>query len=231
MSRPVNADPDRTCNAIIDAAQQLFERSSPEVVGVREIGRQAGVSAATVYHYFGSKEQLCEAVLERFYRRFSERQTQYFALLGAKEPSLDLLEDLVRQAFVFAAENRSALRMWMRSVVRTGKQSALAAEEAIELTLLDQAADLLRAQAPKMKLVEARWCVQSFVYLIVRYAITDPEDLAGLLDLPVHTPEPLVVGKCGEYLATMLRRIVLHDAADPPQGAAAVRGRDGRWAS
>jgi AcrR family transcriptional regulator len=50
---------------ILDAAERLFARYQPEEVGLKDIGREAGVSHALVTHYFGTYVGLCEAVLQR----------------------------------------------------------------------------------------------------------------------------------------------------------------------
>src|SRR5437868_5365518 len=50
---------------ILDAAERLFARHQPEDVGLKAIGREAGVSHALITHYFGTYVGLCEAVLQR----------------------------------------------------------------------------------------------------------------------------------------------------------------------
>lgn len=43
---------------VFDAAFQLFTRHGYQKVSVNEIAQQAGVSPATIYNYFGTKDQL-----------------------------------------------------------------------------------------------------------------------------------------------------------------------------
>ncbi|WP_127590932.1 TetR/AcrR family transcriptional regulator [Paenibacillus lautus] len=43
---------------VFDAAFQLFSRHGYQKVSVNEIAQQAGVSPATIYNYFGTKDQL-----------------------------------------------------------------------------------------------------------------------------------------------------------------------------
>ncbi len=52
-----------TKSAILSAARTLFARDSYENVGIREIASLAGVDAALVSRYFGSKEELFSQVL------------------------------------------------------------------------------------------------------------------------------------------------------------------------
>jgi AcrR family transcriptional regulator len=49
--------------AILASARSLFARDSFENVGIREIASEAGVDAALVSRYFGSKEELFSEVL------------------------------------------------------------------------------------------------------------------------------------------------------------------------
>lgn len=52
-----------TRSAILTAASRQFARESYENVGLREIGREAGVDPALICRYFGSKEGLFREVL------------------------------------------------------------------------------------------------------------------------------------------------------------------------
>ncbi|WP_292443512.1 TetR/AcrR family transcriptional regulator [Mesorhizobium sp.] len=54
-----------TSNAILEAASIVFSRSGYDRVGLREIAKEAGVTAALVNRYFGSKEGLFARILER----------------------------------------------------------------------------------------------------------------------------------------------------------------------
>jgi AcrR family transcriptional regulator len=60
--RPRNAAATRA--AILDAANARFLTDSYDQVGMRDIARDVGVDPALISRYFGSKEDLFEAVLE-----------------------------------------------------------------------------------------------------------------------------------------------------------------------
>ncbi|AKT38236.1 TetR family transcriptional regulator [Chondromyces crocatus] len=71
---PTSADPkktsrqrdaDRTRSAILSAAHSLFATRGFANTGVREVAELAGVNSALVGRYFGSKEGLFRATLER----------------------------------------------------------------------------------------------------------------------------------------------------------------------
>lgn len=50
-------------NLILQTALKLFSNYGYEATGVQEICEQAGVTKPTLYHYFGSKQGLLDAVL------------------------------------------------------------------------------------------------------------------------------------------------------------------------
>ena len=50
---------------ILDSAQALFAKHGPRAVTVRQVAQDAGVSHALVHKYFGSKDDLIRAVLDR----------------------------------------------------------------------------------------------------------------------------------------------------------------------
>lgn len=59
---------ERSRQAILDAAEKLFAEKGYESTSVREIGEAAGLSRGTPAYFFGSKEGLYRAVLDRVLR-------------------------------------------------------------------------------------------------------------------------------------------------------------------
>ncbi len=55
---------ERTRQRLHQAAAQLFAHNAFESVSTRAIAKEAGVDAALIHHYFGSKEGLFNAVME-----------------------------------------------------------------------------------------------------------------------------------------------------------------------
>ena len=56
---------DRSRGAILDAAERLFAEKGYENTSLKEIGEEAGLSRGTPAYFFGSKEGLYQAVVER----------------------------------------------------------------------------------------------------------------------------------------------------------------------
>src|SRR6187200_1654852 len=65
--RPVRRDPDRTRETILMAAQDEFAEKGLFGGRVNIIARKSGANKRMIYHYFGSKEGLYLAALERVY--------------------------------------------------------------------------------------------------------------------------------------------------------------------
>lgn len=59
---------------ILDAAELLFSRQGVVATSVRQITREAEVNVASVNYYFGSKDDLAEAVFERVIARVTEER-------------------------------------------------------------------------------------------------------------------------------------------------------------
>ncbi len=94
-------------SALMDHALRLFAARGFDAVGVQEIVEAAGVTKPTLYHYFGSKAGLLDAILSEHFR----------ALIGAVEKAADYhhditltLQKVVEAYFDFARENGTFYR-------------------------------------------------------------------------------------------------------------------------
>ena len=65
---------DDTASRIIDAAQRLFVRDGTEATSLRAVTREAGVNVAAIHYYFGSRDELLRAVLDRIIRPLNSRR-------------------------------------------------------------------------------------------------------------------------------------------------------------
>jgi TetR/AcrR family transcriptional regulator len=76
--RPRIRNADRSRKAILDAAETLFAERGFEAVSLHEIGDAAGLSGGTPNYFFGSKQDLYVAVLERVFVDREEATTRAF---------------------------------------------------------------------------------------------------------------------------------------------------------
>jgi AcrR family transcriptional regulator len=63
---------ERSREAVLDAAERVMAERGYEAATVASLVEEAGVPASSIYHYFGSKEGVLLAVMERGAERFHE---------------------------------------------------------------------------------------------------------------------------------------------------------------
>ena len=81
-------DPDRTREAILVAAQHEFAAKGLSGGRVDEIARRAHANKRMIYHYFGNKDGLYLAALERVYEELGARKTRStLRILPPRPPS------------------------------------------------------------------------------------------------------------------------------------------------
>jgi AcrR family transcriptional regulator len=78
-----------TRQQLLDVTAALLEHTGAEEVSIRSVCQAAGVTAPTVYHHFGDKKALLEAVAAEGFRR-------YLSAKHSRRPSADPLVDLRR---------------------------------------------------------------------------------------------------------------------------------------
>ena len=109
-------DAARSRAAIIDAAEALFAQHGFAGTSLGDIGTQAGLSRGAPSYFYGSKEQLYVAVLERVFAAREEATAAAFAPLhdwaATGEGSLDrALTHAVEGYMAFLLERRTFVRL------------------------------------------------------------------------------------------------------------------------
>jgi AcrR family transcriptional regulator len=114
--------------AILDAAEQLFAQRGYDRASLGEIGRRAGVSAALPAYFFGGKEALYAAVLDRLLAERERRleplaaaAADQFERTGELRPALELLID----GYIdFLCERTALVRLMGREALDHGRHLA-----------------------------------------------------------------------------------------------------------
>jgi len=121
MARPKNADGQRTRQAILDAALDLFADKGFFGTSLRDVAAAVGVRESALYNYFAGKDALFDALLAAHQAIKSERLTVF-----AEGPIIDgraLLEQLALttlESFVEPREQK-LFRILMSDGVRLAK--------------------------------------------------------------------------------------------------------------
>jgi TetR/AcrR family transcriptional regulator, repressor for neighboring sulfatase len=71
-TKRVRRSPEEAKAIILDGADRVFAKHLPDVVGLKDVAREAGVSHALITHYFGTYDALVEAALERRFHRLRD---------------------------------------------------------------------------------------------------------------------------------------------------------------
>jgi AcrR family transcriptional regulator len=126
----------RSREAVLDAAERLIAEHGYEAATVAALVEQAGIPASSVYHYFGSKEGVLLAVMQRgaerfftqlpgFDRRIGSRQEHLRVLVETVGSLLDRHPDFLRILVVMAAQPSSAAEGEVHRVVNRVREMAL----------------------------------------------------------------------------------------------------------
>jgi TetR/AcrR family transcriptional regulator len=99
-ARPVRRDADASRRLLLEAARAEFAAKGLMGARVGAIARQAGLNKQLVYHYFGSKDELYRAVLERVY---AEIRAQERALSLGDLPPDEAMAKLIGFSFDYLA--------------------------------------------------------------------------------------------------------------------------------
>jgi AcrR family transcriptional regulator len=110
-------DPQRTREAILEAAREVLAQDGKEGLSVAQVAQRAGVNRGTAYQHFQTREQLIEAtaawVSEKLYRAVFGDPT--VARDQAVE-SIDV-ESVNKHLATFAMENPALGRVWLFEVL------------------------------------------------------------------------------------------------------------------
>ena len=168
---PGGSKSERTKLRIQQAAARLFASRSFETVSTRAIAKEAGVDAALIHHYFGSKEGLFQAVLNAAIR------PEQLEALVVSESSEDWGRQLVRAADkVWTSPAAPALKAVVRRVL-VGHEGML--REFVTRSLLNRFLSHIKGPEPERRLRASLIGSQMSGLVIARH-IVGIEPLASL---------------------------------------------------
>lgn len=107
------SDSDETRQGILEAADALFGERGFDATSTRDIAERSGVNKALIHYHFGSKDELLEAVLERYYGRLGAALAE---ALTRREGLRHQVEDLLDAYADFLGEHHTFTRIVQREV-------------------------------------------------------------------------------------------------------------------
>ena len=106
----------RSRTKILLAAEALFAREGPSA-SVNDIAARAGLNKRMIYHYFGGKEGLWQAVLMRQYEKAAATELD----LPEHADLAAIVDLLVRRYYRFLAEDKHFVRIILHENLRGGR--------------------------------------------------------------------------------------------------------------
>ena len=131
---------------ILDAAVTVFAADGPKAATIDAICEIAGLNKRMVYHYFGSKQGLYEAVLAQVYQEFLSLEVSLGAMLL---PTEELLAELVRRYYRFLNDHPQFVRLISHENLNDGRAARklkLAGQKAPVITALQLALEKGQAE-------------------------------------------------------------------------------------
>jgi TetR/AcrR family transcriptional regulator len=103
---------------ILKVAIRLFARKGFSGTSVDEIVEKAGVNKRMVYHYFGNKEKLYQAVLTTEYKKL---ETLELETLHPEDPIEKIIPDIVSGYFSFVQTNPKFVQLLLWENLNLGR--------------------------------------------------------------------------------------------------------------
>lgn len=117
-------DAERTREAILTAAEDRFARLGFEGTSLQQIAEAAGCARSTPAYFFGSKEDLYDAVLERAVTRGQEAMARAYAEGDGASSVEDAVESYVEAFLDFLGRDRNFVRLIQREALADGSRAA-----------------------------------------------------------------------------------------------------------
>ncbi|MEM8535875.1 MAG: TetR/AcrR family transcriptional regulator [Chloroflexota bacterium] len=199
-------DPERSREAILQAAEQLFAQKGYESTSLQEIGTLAGVSRGTPGYFFGSKEQLYQSVLDRILKAEHDAAEQvHERLMSSGAAPVDIITEVIRSHIDFLVARPTFLQLLTREALSNFAQpQSTTTLEVIQAGRMLLTHELERADIhhvdPDMLLLS--------VVALCWMPLTHRETL--LKPLAMDVDDPAFIERLKEHVVSLLLHGILH---------------------
>src|SRR5215210_7831837 len=107
--RPERADAARNRARVLDAARRLFDAHGVTAVTMSDVAREAGVAKGTVFHRFGDRQGLAQALVGDAERQLQDDLLRGPPPLGPGAPAQERLLACLDALLTLGAEQRDLL--------------------------------------------------------------------------------------------------------------------------
>jgi AcrR family transcriptional regulator len=108
-ARPERADAARNRRRVLDAARRLFDSHGVTAVTMSDVAREAGVAKGTVFHRFGDRQGLAQALVDDAERALQDELLRGPPPLGPGAPPADRLLAFLDALLALGIEHRDLL--------------------------------------------------------------------------------------------------------------------------
>jgi len=157
--------------AILDATEGLLVAEGYEALSMRRLAEQCGYTAPSIYHHFGDKRGLIDALLEERFGLLVER----IRSVAAGDDPVEILHGQLSAFVRFGLENPTHYRLLMAPRLDAESpppRSSEAARELIEVTLT-RLAQARRLQVGDIE--EAVQCIWTTLHGLISLHISRPD--------------------------------------------------------
>jgi AcrR family transcriptional regulator len=186
--RATGAAPGRSPAAerILDAAEAVFAEGGLSGASMRLIGRRAGLTAASLYHHFPSKDALYEAVLERGLRPILE----LLRASAAAPPGSDATGRLLEALMAHIARTPRLARLIQHEAVAGGAHLSRLARAHVRPLVLEAVAQLKREGASTWSPEDLPLLVAAWLHIVLGY-FANAALLGEVFDMDLLSEEAL----------------------------------------
>lgn len=178
MGRATRKAGEQTQQRILEVALPLFAEHGFSGTSTRKVATAADVNVATLAYYFGDKEGLYVAVLNRMYQDMSERAPEALAMRDTPGETIDAVIDV---AYAFVVEHRVHIRLLLRHVLDSGAHEDTVVTRWSE-PLMQKAAAVIAMFRPDWTETHRRMLVLTVTHSLVRLIVEDERQLEIMLD-------------------------------------------------
>ncbi len=180
--------------AILDAAMELFAERGFDGTPIARIAHSAGVATGLIFHYFGAKEGLLEALIDE--RTAFPRLSATIDDIAASDPrpdSYELLRRVGTSIYPMARHSAPMLRIMVREILQR-EQVRAHWNETRERAFADLGHALSEAVDPRIEPEIAQAVARTFLDTVLFEALFGPDvDADGLITAITRTvilPDP-----------------------------------------
>ncbi|MEZ4770675.1 MAG: TetR/AcrR family transcriptional regulator [Caldilineales bacterium] len=183
----------RTRQAILDAATEIIHEDGPDALSMRELADRIDYSAAGLYEYFGSKEEIVLAVCEEGHRRLAAYMLAVDRTLSAG----DYLYGIGKAYIRFALENPDHFLLMFRYPETAGDPETVEPHQNMDSSYaillqgiergIDEGVFLVRQGFGLNEMGYAAWTLVHGIAMLRVTALREyPQDLDAVDDQTLH---------------------------------------------